>query len=154
MWCLRRPAGYLMNSSQQSHCTHFEVAIIKIMTRFIPVSGVDVRCGCPVSKIVSLCFVQKSVSKKYCTRKLSDVRQSEKTYNCGTYRSPITVYEKTAFLAICFTPTLLLIFAANKKKPHPKTSTIASFITLSSFLSTEKILYCAFLVIWYLGDNC
>ena len=39
--------------------------------------------------------------------------------NCGTYRSPITVYEKTAFLAICLTPTLLLIFAANKKKPVP-----------------------------------
>ena len=27
MWCLRRPAGYLMNSSQQNYCTHFEVAI-------------------------------------------------------------------------------------------------------------------------------
>ena len=35
-------------------------------------------------------------------------------HNCGTYTS-ITVYDKTAFLAICLTQTLLPIFAANKK---------------------------------------
>ena len=65
--------------------------------------------------------------------------------------------QKSTSLAICLTQILHHTFAANKKKLRPKTSTkyycvIHNFIKYLAY--EEKNVYCAFLVNWYLGDNC